>query len=208
MITVYGRATSINVRKVLWLCDELGLTPARAAHTLTEPTEHPLPEILALNPNGLIPVLTDGDLVLWESNTICRYLAARQARTDLLPTDPADRARVEQWMDWQATALNPTWRGAFLGLIRKSPAHQDPQTILDSQVAWNRAMTLLDRQLEKTGAYVSGPGFTLADIVIGVSVHRWQQTPISHTDLPAVAAYFQRLLDRPTFGAHAHPSVP
>jgi glutathione S-transferase len=102
MLQVLGRASSINVRKVLWTCDELGLEPARVewgAGSLSLRS----PEFLALNPNALVPVLCDGDRVLWESNTICRYLASRQGRYDLLPQQPAARAGVEQWTDWPAT---------------------------------------------------------------------------------------------------------
>jgi glutathione S-transferase len=105
MLTVLGRAASINVRKVLWTCSELGLEPGREEWGAGELSLQS-PRFLALNPNALVPVLLDGDLVLFESNTICRYLAARQGRHDLLPAEAAARARVEQWMDWQATELN------------------------------------------------------------------------------------------------------
>lgn len=208
MITVYGRPSSINVRKVLWLCDELDLTVARAAQNYDGPGPDPVPEVLALNPNGLIPVLTDGDHILWESNTICRYLAGKAGRDDLLPTDPTARSRVEQWMDWQATELNTSWRTAFMGLIRKSPTHSDPQALTAGIAGWNRTMTLLDRQLDRTGDYVTGPTFTVADVVLGVSVHRWLHMPMTRPDLAAVGAYYHRLLTRPAFPPHARPDVP
>src|ERR1700712_2485946 len=148
MLRILGKPTSINVRKVLWLCEELSL-----AYTL-EPWGAGLrdthePGFRALNPNALVPVLVDGDAVLWESNTICRYLAGRQGRDDLLPTAPLARARVEQWMDWQGGDLNNSWRYAFMGLVRHSPAHQDPAALAAGVQGWNRHMAILDQQLQR-----------------------------------------------------------
>ncbi len=161
---VLGRPSSINVRKVLWLCDELPLAIVHEPWGSGVRSEF-TPVFEALNPNRLVPVLVDGEFVLWESNTICRYLAGRAGRSDLLPVAPAARARVEQWMDWQATELNTSWRYAFLSVVRESPAHRDVAQVAASVAAWNRQMTLLERQLESTGAFAAGPAFTLADIV-------------------------------------------
>jgi glutathione S-transferase len=207
MLQIFGRTRSINVRKVLWTCDEMGVAYEHAelpegAGSLRDPA------FLALNPNGLIPVIRDGDFVLWESNTICRYLAGKHGRADLLPADPAGRARVEQWMDWQAMELNAAWIYAFLALARKDPAHTDPDRIAASTASWNRQVGILDGQLRKTGAYAAGPDFTLADIVLGLSVHRWLSTPMARPDLPAVLLYYDRLNARPAFPAHARPEVP
>ena len=128
MLKILGRSDSINVRKVLWTCAEIGLPfelePWGAGVRATQD-----PAFLALNPNALVPVLRDGDVVLWESNTICRYLAATHGREDLLPQQPAARAAVEQWMDWQAGELNNAWRYAFMSLVRKSAAHTDAQRL-------------------------------------------------------------------------------
>jgi glutathione S-transferase len=195
MLRVLGRASSINVRKVLWTCAELSREHAHEENDTKDPA------FLTLNPNALVPVIIDGELVLWESNTICRYLAARAQRTDLLPAAPSERARVEQWMDWQATELNTAWRYAFMGLVRKSSGYTDATAIEKSARAWNDMMTLLDRQLDKTGAYVTGDQLTLADIVLGLSTHRWLLTPIERPALPAVAAYYDRLCARPSFEA-------
>jgi glutathione S-transferase len=198
MLRVLGKTSSINVRKVLWTCVEVGREYVRedwgtGFRALSEP------EFLALNPNALVPVLVDGDVVLWESNTICRYLASSAARHDLLPASPAARARVEQWMDWQATDLNSAWRYAFVALVRKLPGYMDASLIAASTREWNRHMALLDQQLDKTGAYVAGEQLTLADIVLGLSVHRWLATPIERPALPAVEAYYARLGTRPGF---------
>ena len=190
MIRLLGKPTSINVRKVLWLAAELQL-----------PLEHdPAPDgVAALNPNALVPVLVDGDFVLWESNTICRYLAGRERAFDLLPAEPAARARVEQWMDWQATDLNSAWRYAFMARVRQSPQHIDAPAIEASMAEWNRLMTMLDGQLARTGAFAAGERFSLADIVLGLSANRWRSTPLQRPELPAVAAWFERLRERPGF---------
>ena len=207
MLQILGRSTSINVRKVLWLCAELDLPYEQEAWGAGYRSTKE-PEFLALNPNGLVPVIRDGDFVLWESNTICRYLAAREGRTDLLPGTPRERARVEQWMDWQATELNDAWRYAFMSLVRKSPAHDDPRQVEASAATWNRNMKILDEQLGRTNAYVVGPTFTLADIVLGLSTHRWFMTPIERASLPAVEAYYERLSKRPPFMLHGRNGVP
>lgn len=202
MLKILGQLRSINVRKVLITCAELNLAfeqedwGAGKRSTLE-------PEFLALNPTGLVPVLIDGDFVLWQSNTICRYLAAREGRTDLLPADPQGRGRVEQWIDWQATELNDSWRYAFIGLVRKNPAYQDSARIAQSTVEWNQQMRLLEQQLDKTGAWVLGDRFTLADIGIGLATHRWFETPIEKPALSAVADYYRRWRLRPGFERYA-----
>jgi glutathione S-transferase len=207
MLQILGRSTSINVRKVLWLCTELGLPYQQEPWgSGFKPTR--APEFLALNPNALVPVIRDGDFVLWESNTICRYLAGKHGRTDLLPLEPAARARVEQWMDWMATELNTSWRYAFLALVRKTPGYTDPSAIESSIAEWNRHMAMLDSQLQRTGAHAAGPRFTLADIVLGLATHRWYSTPMARADLPAVQAYYDRLSERPAFMQHGRNGVP
>ena len=201
MLRVLGKPPSINVRKVLWLCDEIGVPFVNEAWGAGfQPTD--APEFLALNPNAQVPVIVDDGFVLWESNTICRYLAGRHGRADLLPTAPRERARVEQWMDWQATDLNSAWRIAFTALLRGNPAQADARAIAASAAAWNRHMGLLDAHLARTGPYVAGAAFTLADIVLGLSANRWRMTPIERPVLPAVDAWFERLGERPAFLAH------
>ena len=145
------------------------------------------------NPNRMVPVLVDGDLALWESNTICRYLCTRYDGAALLPHEAGPRARVEQWMDWQATELNTAWRYAFMSLVRRSPAHTDAAQIDASSASWNRHMGILDAQLAKTGAWAAGPDFTLADIVLGLSANRWLMTPMARPDYPHVAAWLEKL---------------
>jgi glutathione S-transferase len=197
VVRILGKASSINVRKVLWTCTELGVAFERedwgSGFRSTQE-----PAFLALNPHAMVPVLVDGDAVLWESNTICRYLAARYGDGRLLPHEAPARAQVEQWMDWQATELNNAWRYAFMGLVRRSAAHQDAGLIAASVDGWNRHMGIVERQLEKTGAYVAGSEFSLADVVLGLSAHRWRKTPMDgRPDFPAVAAWMARLDARP-----------
>ena len=191
-----GRLTSINVRKVAWTARLLGLDLPRedwgAGFRSTQE-----PDYLALNPNALIPVLIDGDFVLWESNSICRYLAARQGDTGLLPAEPRARAKVEQWMDWQTGELNNSWRVAFMALVRGQPAA--PEAVAASVANWNRHMAMLDAQLARTGAHVCGAGFTMADVVLGLSAQRWKNAPIERVELSAVEAWLQRLAARPGF---------
>jgi glutathione S-transferase len=207
MLQVLGKASSINVRKVLWVCAELAL-PYALEEWGTGFRSTDDAAFLALNPNGLVPVIRDGDLVLWESNTICRYLATKHLRADLLPVDTAARALVEQWMDWQATGLNSAWRYAFMGLVRKSAAYADPAAIAASVQSWNRHMGMLEQQLAKSNAYVLGETFTLADVVLGLSTHRWFMTPMERPHLPAVADYYERLSQRAAFMAHGRNGIP
>lgn len=207
MLKVLGKASSINVRKVLWTCHELGLDYLREDYgSGFQSTE--TPEFKALNPNAMVPVLIDGDFVLWESNVICRYLAAREGRDDLLSADIKTRALAEQWMDWQAGELNNSWRYAFPALARNSAQHQDPALIEAGVSNWNRHMQILEAQLQKSGDYVLGDSFTLADIPLGLSVNRWAMTPMARPALPAVEAYYERLNQREGFRLFGRNGMP
>jgi len=201
MLKILGKASSINVRKVLWTCDELGLPFERedwgSGFRATD-----TPDYLALNPNAMVPVICDGDFVLWESNAIIRYLATAYGDGSLLPAAPRQRARIEQWMDWQATELNPAWRYAFVALVRKHPDYNDAAALAASLASWTRHIGILEQQLAASGAYVLGDNFTLADVPLGLSVNRWLMTPMQHADYPAVRAYFERLSQRPAFLRH------
>lgn len=198
-LKILGRASSINVRKVLWTCAELDL---HFEHAESDP------QLRARNPNAMVPVLQDGDFIIWESNTICRYLAARQPHRTLLPEDPQARALVEQWMDWQATELNTAWRYAFQALARKSAAHTDAAMTAASVESWNEHMRILDAHFQHGGQFVTGEYFTVADVVLGLSTHRWLLSPIERPHLDAVHGYYQRLSVRPAFRAHVDPNVP
>ncbi|MGY4495366.1 glutathione S-transferase family protein [Pseudomonas sp. TE3610] len=207
MLRVLGRASSINVRKVLWTCAELDIPFQREDWgSGFKPTS--APDFVALNPNAMVPVIQDGDFTLWESNTIIRYLAAQHEAWALYPTAARQRARVDQWIDWQASDLNRSWSYAFMSLVRQSPAHQDADALAAGCAEWGRYMQILETQLTATGAYVAGTAFSLADIPIGLSVNRWFETPLEHPHLPAVKAYYERLNERAGFRLHGSNGLP
>jgi glutathione S-transferase len=209
MLKIYGHPHSINVRKVLWLCAELDLVYEREDwggygrfRSLDDPAYR------ALNPVGMIPVIDDEGTVVWESNTILRYLAAKAGRTDLLPADPAACAHVEQWMDWQVSDFNNSWRACFMGLVRNSPVY-DVAAIAASLQQFNTNMGIVDMQLARNSGYIAGSGFTLADIPIGLSVHRWYSVPMQERPgYSHVAAYYDRLNERPGYRAHGRNGSP
>jgi glutathione S-transferase len=207
MLRILGRASSINVRKVLWTCEELQIPFQRedwgSGFKSTQSAE-----FLALNPCAMVPVIQDGDFTLWESNSIIRYLAAQYDGAQLYPAEAKARARVDQWIDWQASELNRSWSYAFMSLVRQSPDYQDKSALDDGIEQWSTTMGILDRQLEKTGAYISGEAFSLADIPIGLSVNRWFETPLAHPDYAAVRAYYERLSQREGFRLHGRNGTP
>lgn len=202
MVRVYGYAGSINVRKVLWMCDELDLAVEREdwGGRFRSTSE---PAFRALNPVGMVPVLVDDDgTVVWESNAIVRYLAASRGRTDLVPASPRERARVEQWMDWQASDLNNSWRAPFQVLVRGNAAHADARAV-DAGVAQIAAnLRVVDAQLAATGAYLLGATFTAADLVIALSIERCRAIPVPWPAVPDVDRYTARLRERPGFVRH------
>lgn len=208
MIKILGKSSSINVRKVFWTCAELDLPYEHEQwgdgfRAVTEP------EFLALNPMAQVPVLIDGAFVTSESNSIIRYLAnAYDVQGRLLPQAPVRRAQVERWMDWQATELNNAWRFPFMHLVRKLPAYEYPPLVANSIRLWTSYMALIDKQLRQTQAFLLGDELTLADIVIGLSVHRWYSTPIDHPPFEAVGDYYARLGQRPGFRAFGNNGTP
>ena len=197
MIRIVGKASSINVRKVLWACDEIAIAYTRADDG---------PE-LEQNPNGLVPVIVDGDFVLWESNSIIRYLANKWVAEALLPTEPQARAEVDRWIDWQATEFNSAWRYAFSAIVRRNAAFHDASEIEASKKQWTRMVAILDGQLAHTGGHVASAAFTLADIPIGLSVNRWFMTPFERPSFPHVEAYYERLSARPPFLRHGRNGI-
>lgn len=207
MLKIYGYAGSINVRKVLWLCEELALPFTRedwggAFRSTSEP------QFRALNPVGMVPVIDDGGVIVWESNVILRYLGSTRGRADLAPADPVSRAHVEQWMDWQASDFNNSWRVGFHGLVRRNPAFQDPAAIEASCRSFSSMVGIVDAQLGRTGAYIAGPGFTIADIAIGLSIHRWRSMPMDRPHYAEVERYYERLLEREGFRRYGRDGGP
>jgi len=198
MIQILGRANSINVRKVLWVCDELNISFERQEWGRGfQSTQEP--KFLQLNPNATIPVLIDHDFVLWQSNSIIRYLANKYDGQAIYPLDAKRRAEIDQWIDWQGIELNNSWMYALMHLIRHSPEHQDLKLVEKSIQSWTKHMFILDQQLEKTGAYIAGENFSLADIVIGLSVQRWHLTPFNKPDYKNIKAYYDLLSQREAY---------
>lgn len=205
VLKILGRVTSINVRKVLWALDELGLGYEREDWGL--PLRDPkVPEFLALNPNGQVPVLIEGTFVLWESNAILIYLAEREG--GLLPDQLELRALALQWLGWQASELNPPWGYAVNALIRKTPGYDDPARIADSMARWGEKMDILEAALRGSNTGYIGAGFSIADIALGLSVHRWMRIPVEKKELPTVAEYYDRLLSREAGARWMGPETP
>jgi len=204
MLRVLGRLTSINVRKVVWTLDELGIAYER--EDWGKPIRDPnVPEFLRLNPNALVPVLIDGDFVLWESSAIMRYVAEG---SPLIPADPRQCAVMEQWLAWQQTALGPTWGYAFLAYGRPTPGHDDPAQIAQSIARWTKKMAILDDELSDGRRFVVGDSLSLADIVLGVAVHRWFTTPFDKPALSAVERYYRSLKARPAAAPYLGGTTP
>lgn len=194
MLRLWGRATSSNVQKVMWLCSELSLPCERidAGGPFGRTQE---PAYLALNPNGLVPTIEDDDFVLWESNTILRYLANRHAARDWYPTDARGRAQVEKWMDWSATTFGPALFDAFWQLVRTPESRRDATVIGESVRKTGIVLRIADAQLAGR-AFLCGDSPTLADICVGINVYRWFELPIERPELSALRAWYDRLGQR------------
>ncbi len=197
MIEVWGRANSVNVQKVLWCLDELEVPFVRHdVGGLYGGNREP--GYLRRNPTGLVPMITDDRFDLWESNTIVRYLAAKYGDGTLWPEDPADRALADQWMDYQLGTIFPTYRGALLGLVRTPPEERDPAVIEASARATADMLAVLEAHLEGY-TYVAGPSLTVGDIALGPSVYRWFNLDIERPPMPNLAAWHERLGERPAY---------
>lgn len=195
MLTLWGRLNSINVQKVQWALDELGLKHERkeagGPFGVVDTEEYG-----RLNPNRLVPVLEDNGFVIWESNAIVRYLAAEYGAGSLWPKDAARRADADRWMDWQATNFGPAMGPAFLGLIRTPPEKRDMAAIGTALEAGEKRAAILDAALAGRN-YIAGDGFTMGDIAIGAAMHRWLNLSPTRARLPNVEAWYARLMERP-----------
>jgi len=197
LLKIWGRATSSNVQKALWALEELAIPYHRT--DLGGPFGGlDKPEYRAMNPNGKIPVIDDNGFILWESNVIVRYLAARQKAETLWPSDPQARARADMWMDWQQTVMFPDFVVLIVQLIRTQADKRDNAAVTAASQRLVPVMTMLNAQLQKT-PYLAGPNFTLADIPSGVFAWRWFELPIERPALPALDAWYKRLQQRPGY---------
>lgn len=194
-LEILGRVTSINVRKVMWTCDLIGI--GYALEVWGMPNRDPkVPEFLKLNPNAQVPVIIDGGFVLWESNAIMRYLSESR-RSGLWPVAVRERALVDQWLTWQVAELNAQWGYAVYALMRKHPAFTDETRIADSIRNWTARMRILEAQLQAGGGFAANGRLSIADIGLAVSSHRWFSTPFDRPELPAVSEHYERLKATP-----------
>jgi glutathione S-transferase len=198
MLKIWGRRDAPNVQKVLWGCAELGLEFARIDKGGPFGGAED-PAYLALNPNGLVPTIEDGGFVLWESHAILRYLAARTPGQGLLPADLQGRARVDQWLDWQAVHQAAAVRGLAM-LFRPGAPPAGEVQLQGALAAAEQAFSLLDRQLAARD-YITGDSFSLADIPLAVGAARWLGLPISRPALSPLESWFGRVSRRPAFVA-------
>ncbi len=175
MMRLWGRKSSINVLKVLWCLAELDLHEGIHFERTDAGLQFGIvrsPEFLKLNPNGLVPTLEDGDIVLWESNTILRYLASQHDKNKRFPSSVNAQYNSEKWMDWQVGTMWPLLRPAFIGLTRVPKVERDYASIQKSYQDTNGLFALLDQTLESQ-LFCSGEQFHIGDIVLALCVHRW-----------------------------------
>ena len=200
MLKVWGRRSSFNVQKVLWLVGELGLShqhiPAGGDHGGLDD-----PDFLAMNPHGRVPVIDDDGVIVWESHAILRYLAARHGGLAWWPEGPADRAEADGWMDWaQATLQRDFLTGVFWGWYRTPPEQHDNRAIETALAACARHFRLLDRVLADR-PFLGGDTFGLADIPAGTHLYRYYELETDRPKTPNVAAWYARLRDRAAYRA-------
>jgi len=200
MLKVWGRVNSINVQKVLWALAELKVPYERVDAGMAFGIVNE-PFYKKMNPNGRVPTIDDDGVVLWESNAIVRYLAAKHGAGTLWPTDLATRADSDRWMDWATFHVGPVIGPVFWGLVRTPAAERDLSAIAAGADKTAEQFRVLEACLEGR-RYVAGSEFTMGDIAVGVNVHRWYALEVKRPQLANVEAYYARLGERPGFRAH------
>lgn len=191
---VWGRVDSTNVKKVLWCADELGLEVERvdAGGKFGGLDD---PDYRAMNPNGLIPCVQDGDLVLWESNAIVRYLGARYGDGRIFDPDPVQRVQADKWMDWASTTLVEPYKMWFINLVRKAPGERNEEAMEKGLNLFAKAMAVADKALANQ-PYLSGDRFAMGDIPLGSLIYPWFELDIERPSLPHLEAWYERLKKR------------
>lgn len=196
-ITLWGRRNSANVQKVAWLLEELELAythvPLGGSYGGLDD-----PAYLAMNPNGRVPTLRDGAVMVWESHAIVRYLAATYASGLIWPVEVADRAVVDQWTDWTATTFQPAWIGLFWAVVRTPESQRDTALIARLSADCERLFQIMDGRLAEV-PYLGGSQLTYADIVAGVAMYRWMPMPVERGEHRHIAAWYDRLMQRKAF---------
>ena len=201
-LTIWGRWTSSNVQALMWCVGELGLDHLRhdVGHVHGG---NDTPEFLAMNPNGLVPVLQDGDdEPIWETGAILRYLAARYGPDSFWPTDPARRVRVDKWAEWAKLNVALGFTGpVFWQVVRTAPSQQNPRAIAEALARLARVLKIAEGQLADH-EYLAGDDFTLADIQFGHVLYRYFDIDIARPAWPAIERYYAALVRRPAFAEH------
>lgn len=196
-ITLWGRLSSANVQKAVWALEELGLryehVPLGGKYGGTD-----RPDYLAMNPNGLVPTLRDGDLTTWESHAVVRYLAGEYGKGTLFPASPRERAVVDQWTDWTATTFQPAWIGVFWHVVRTPAEKHDAAAIAKSVAATEKCLAMMDVRLGNV-PFLGGDRLSYADIVAGVAMFRWTTMEIERRPFGHVEAWHARLNERAAF---------
>lgn len=194
-LKIWGRFTSINVRKVVWAAKELGL-PFEHVNAGRSYGVVDTPEFKRLNPNAKVPLIDDGGFVLWESNVIVRYLCAKHGFGTLYPEGLRERFDAERWMDWQQTSLNKAARDAFWQLIRTPEAERSAAKLEESVAGTEELLGIVDGHLAGR-RYVSGDGFTMADIPLACEVHRYWSLPREHARHANIERWYAGMIGRP-----------
>ena len=197
MLKVWGRNNSVNVQKVLWCCNEMGIAYERldagGAFGVVN-----TPQYRALNPNGLVPTIEDCPFVMWESNAIVRYLCAKHSAGRLWPEDLKVRAEADMWMDWQNSVFWPSFRPLFWSLVRTPVEQRDAQAMQESHQATAEVLGYLDAHL-RNRSYIAGDDLTMGDIPIGCGIWRWFGLQIERPELPHLQRWFDLLRQRPAY---------
>jgi glutathione S-transferase len=202
MLRIWGRANSSNVQKVLWCCAELDLPYERFDMAGTFGFT---PEYLSMNPNRVVPTIEDDGFVLWESNAIVRYMAAKHGAGTLYPNDLKERAEADRWMDWQHTTLWAAMRALFFGFVRTPENQRDPAALAAAQRDSEKALAILDGAMGDR-RFVAGERFTMGDIPAGIVIYRWFALPITRPEFENVGRWYKALTERPGFRTHImHP---
>ncbi|PWW02125.1 glutathione S-transferase [Hoeflea marina] len=201
MLTVWGRATSSNVQTAMWTIGELGLAFERHdighAHGGND-----TPDYLAMNPNGLVPTVRDGDgAPMWESAAIVRYLAARYGDDRFWPRDPVVRVQLDMWAEWMKTSFGPLFSKQVFWVLLGRAANTDAAAFSASLEALKRLAAMLDRRIG-AGPYVGGEHLSFADMVIGTLLYRYYTLDFDRAGTPALDAYYARLCARPSYREH------
>jgi glutathione S-transferase len=200
MIDIWGRTDSSNVQKVLWCLGELGLEYQRLDWGGKFGGNND-ESYRAMNPNGLVPTMKDGDFILWESNSIMRYLNAKYGQGRLLPSTPEGMANANRWMDWQLSTFNGAIVPLFWNLIRTPADKRDPKAVQSALEKTAKAWQTVEDQLAKS-AYLGGDEFSLGDIPLGVWAYRWFNLPIERPKFPKIENWYDRLKERKPYQVH------